>query len=230
MLGLADCWMLRSAAATPSLTVCGVGCCRGRRSRSPTDAQAPSPQRAGGAAGAVGPGVGAARCSTVPAPAPRPTCGRGRVDGGACAALHADAVVAVAGDRVDVAESPRRCSSMVSRIAVERGEDRRGRRRGTPRRRRRALLDLFGGRRRPCSRRRSTVLRRSTGRPCGRPASRPARPRGFEFVVQPEQGQRDAGHVEAGDEFAHLGLDGDDARRPAAVGRFGGRRRTALRT
>ena len=43
--------------------------------------------------------------STAPAPAPRSRCGDGRLDRGARSALHADAVIAVAGDRVDITET-----------------------------------------------------------------------------------------------------------------------------
>ena len=98
------CWMLRSAAATPSAD--GPG--RRVRSSSPIDVadstRRPSPTARRRCRRRGRPRRPRRRCSTAPAPAPRPALGRGRVDGGARAALHADAVVAVAGDRVDAAE------------------------------------------------------------------------------------------------------------------------------
>ena len=98
------CWMLRSAAATPSLTMLGVGSvvvadrvAEQRAGRRPTAHRRCRPARS---AQASAPAV-----STAPAPAPR-SCRRAAASTrGARAALHADAVVAVAGDRVDVAES-----------------------------------------------------------------------------------------------------------------------------
>ena len=123
---LPTCWMLRSAAATPSLTASasGVSCVA---QRDADGAQADSPQRAGGAAGLVGPGVAGEGQHRAGAGRRRSTALPGGVDGGVGAALHADAVVAVAGDRVDVGRGASACSSMVSRIAASAANDRAGR-------------------------------------------------------------------------------------------------------
>ena len=169
----------------------------------------------------------AAAVSTVPAPAPRSTAAAAASTAARDAALHADAVVAVAGDRVDVGRVRSTLASMTSRSRVERGEDPARRLRGRPRRRRDWDVSTSA---------RSTV--RSAWAASAAAATAPlavgrrrrrARSRGLEFVVEPEQGEGGAGHVEAGDEFADLGSTLRCPRRPAA-GRRGGRRRRALRT
>ncbi len=123
---------------------------------------------------------------------------------GVHAALHADAVVAVAGHRVDPAE--------LVDVLVD-GGARGGDRLGDPAR---GLLRLLGRRR---DRRRGVGREGGGVHALGRHGGALAVGRGvggrgpqlLELGVRPEQGQRDAGHVEAGDQLAHLGLDDDGA-------------------
>ena len=77
-----------------------------------------APQGTGGAPGAVGPGIraGDQHCAGSSAPVP---LGDGRLNRGARSTLHPDAVIAVAGDRVDITET---LHVLVDGVA-DRGED-----------------------------------------------------------------------------------------------------------
>ena len=109
--------MLRSAAATPSLTSLASGL-SSLPIAEPTARKRHAPQGTGGAPGAVGPGVSAGDQHRSGSSAPVPL-GDGRLDRGARSTLHADAVIAVAGDRVDVTET---LHVLVDGVA-DRGED-----------------------------------------------------------------------------------------------------------
>ena len=110
------------------------------------------------------------------------------------AALHADAVVAVAGDGVDPAELVGVGVDRSSRRCAQRGQNGGG---AGARHSSVAAGSTLSRPRSATSAACAASRRRSRG---GTPGCRPGRSRALQFVVEPEQGEREAGHVEARDE------------------------------
>ena len=147
--------------------------------------------------------------------------------------------------------SPRRGRRAIRAACRCRGRRRRRSRRGGRAHRRACRSSRRSSRPRPRrSRRRRAMRRRRAGRlglgrdvgggirsrrlhdraaAVGRGVDRGV-PQLLELVIQPEQGERGAGHVEARAVLAHVRVDELDARVAAAVRRCGGRRRTSPRT
>ena len=165
----------------------------------PPGPQRHAPQRARGSARAVRPGIARQRQHRSRARA-RGHGSIGRGHGGGRSARHALPVIAVARLRVD----PAQLLLGIGQRAGEMADQHRHAARGILR---------IGAARRDLGRGLGFGIRRLLGDGTrdgalakgGRVGGRA--PVSLELVVQPGQGQRTARHVQAGDEFAHLGVD-----------------------